>query len=582
MNRKERRALGKQPGGQPQPGVRVSPALPVLAEASHQQRLGKPDQAAKLYKRALAIEPDNAEALNAYACLLLELGQPEEASERFARSISLIPEVFEQYPNVLKTLQSVNPALRQAMERAMQAWPRLLAVGELFGPGGIIAVARDPLFRAMLELASVRDLGLEYVVTSMRAALLDMAAAAGASGRVDESLLPFHCALARQCFVNEYVFAITPDEVDKAERLRAKLDDALAANAPVSPLWLVAVAAYGPLGVSKNAASLASRKWPAPLRAVITQQIDEPREERELAASIPVLTPIDDEVSQKVRQQYEENPYPRWVGAATRRNKIALQDYLRADFRTGFRDLWSGKVIDMLIAGCGTGRQSIETACLFHNVKVLAVDLSLASLAYAVRKTREVGVPNIEYAQADILNLGMIGRTFDVISCGGVLHHMADPMQGWRVLLSLLRPGGLMQLAFYSEIGRRNVVAARAIIAERGFQATPEGIRSCRRELTLSPARGITRIFDFFTTSECRDLVFHVQEHRLGIPDIKAFLTANGLEFIGFRLPGEIRQSYAARFPDDRTMTNLDHWHAFETANPETFTGMYQFWVQRT
>jgi len=260
-----------------------------------------------------------------------------------------------------------------------------------------------------------------------------------------------------------------------------------------------------------------------------------------------------------------------------------LLDYLRKDFpHATFSDLWGAKVIDMLIAGCGTGRQSIETVCLFGNVQVLAVDLSLASLAYAKRKTREVGVGNIEYAQADILNLGMLGRTFDVISCGGVLHHMADPMQGWRVLLSLLRPGGLMQIALYSEIGRRDVVAARAIIAERGFQPTPEGIRSCRRELTLSPARRITNIYDFFSTSECRDLVFHVQEHRLGIPDLKSFLVANGLSFIGFRIADAVRQAYAARFPNDRAMTNLDHWHEFETAHPETFTGMYQFWVQKS
>ncbi len=30
---------------------------------------------------------------------------------------------------------------------------------------------------------------------------------------------------------------------------------------------------------------------------------------------------------------------------------------------------------------------------------------------------------NIEYAQADILKLGDIGRTFDIIESVGVLHH---------------------------------------------------------------------------------------------------------------------------------------------------------------
>ena len=29
-------------------------------------------------------------------------------------------------------------------------------------------------------------------------------------------------------------------------------------------------------------------------------------------------------------------------------------------------------------------------------------------------------------------------------------------------------------------------------------------------------------------------------------------------------------------------MTDLGQWHLFETENPDTFGGMYQFWVQKT
>jgi hypothetical protein len=28
-------------------------------------------------------------------------------------------------------------------------------------------------------------------------------------------------------------------------------------------------------------------------------------------------------------------------------------------------------------------------------------------------------------------------------------------------------------------------------------------------------------------------------------------------------------------------MTDLDHWRAFEAEHPDTFAGMYQFWLQR-
>ena len=71
-----------------------------------------------------------------------------------------------------------------------------------------------------------------------------------------------------------------------------------------------------------------------------------------------------------------------------------------------------------------------------------------------MRKTRELGVSSIEYAQADLLKLGSLGKQFDVIEAGSVLHHLADPWTGWRTLLSLLRPGGFMLLGLYSNIAR--------------------------------------------------------------------------------------------------------------------------------
>ena len=42
-------------------------------------------------------------------------------------------------------------------------------------------------------------------------------------------------------------------------------------------------------------------------------QVSDYAEERRLAATMPVLTPIGDGVSSAVREQYEENPYPRWL-----------------------------------------------------------------------------------------------------------------------------------------------------------------------------------------------------------------------------------------------------------------------------
>ena len=62
--------------------------------------------------------------------------------------------------------------------------------------------------------------------------------------------------------------------------------------------------------------------------------------------------------------------------------------------------------------------------------------LSLASLSYAKRQTEALGLRNIEYAQADILELGTLDRMFDTIVSTGVLHHMAAPEAGLSALLS--------------------------------------------------------------------------------------------------------------------------------------------------
>src|SRR5262249_42814060 len=113
-----------------------------------------------------------------------------------------------------------------------------------------------------------------------------------------------------------------------------------------------------------------------------------------------------------------------------------------------------------------------------------------------------------------------------------------------------------------------------------------EDIRHVRQEHTRfsdgKPLKRVIELSDFFTTSTCRDLLFHIQEHQLTLPEISTFLGQNQLEFLGFNLPGRVLQNFRRRFPDDKAMTDLNHWHSFETENPVIFAGMYQFWIQKT
>lgn len=62
---------------------------------------------------------------------------------------------------------------------------------------------------------------------------------------------------------------------------------------------------------------------------------------------------------------------------------------------------------------------------------------------------------------------------------------------------------------------------------------------------------------------------------------IEAFLRDNDLAFLGFEIDASVLRAYKRRFPDDRAATNLDQWQIFENENPDTFFGMYQFWIQK-
>jgi hypothetical protein len=127
-------------------------------------------------------------------------------------------------------------------------------------------------------------------------------------------------------------------------------------------------------------------------------------------------------------------------------------------------------------------------------------------------------------------------------------------------------------------------VAARALIAQAGYGSTPDEIRRFRREFMQrddEAARSVLHFRDFYSMSECRDLVFHTQEHRMTLPEIKSFLVDEGLRLLGLEIDRAVARQYAIRFPADTAMTDLDCWHAFEQDHPRTFASMYRFWVQK-
>ncbi len=565
-----RRAIEMHPGF-------VEPHLNLALDLARQ---GDVTQALAFVRRSLQIRetPDNKALFVRLAADLDAIGNDQGLRELVTRAVSEdwgpTSELVPLVATLIRHGSPIENLLRRA-ETASGFSARDLA------PADLAVLADDSLLRWMLESATLYEFPLERVLTAARTALLTRAEADAVTDRE----LRFCCALARQCFINEYVYAADREELARAARLGGALagpPDGGAARAA----RIAVVAAYHPLHTLPGADALLAQPWPEPVAALFDQQVRAPRAEAASRATVPQLTPIDDEVSRLVREQYEHNPYPRWFTVGSPRQYESIDALMQRERpHATFSRLGKGGDLDILVAGCGTGRQPIVIARQFERARVLAVDLSAASLGYAKARADELGVNNIEFGQGDLLRLGSLGRTFDVIYAGGVLHHLGDPWAGWRTLLSLLRPNGFMHVALYSETARRDIVRAREFITERRYGSTPEEIRACRQELMsqddASPLKNVVLFNDFFTTSECRDLLFHVREHRMTLPAIKQFLVENDMQFLGFDPLLRPMRHYAARFPDDKAMVDLDRWHAFEQDNPYTFASMYCFWVQK-
>ena len=145
-----------------------------------------------------------------------------------------------------------------------------------------------------------------------------------------------------------------------------------------------------------------------------------------------------------------------------------------------------------------------------------------------------------------------------------------------------------MKIGLYSETARQDIISGRSLIAEKGYTASPEDIRRCRQDIIAMAEDGnrkMERICsrkNFFSLSECRDLLFHVKEHRFTLPQIEAALKALDLKFLGFEMRDQSTlRKFMESHPSRRALTSLDLWHEFELKNPDTFRSMYQFWCKK-
>ena len=286
-------------------------------------------------------------------------------------------------------------------------------------------------------------------------------------------------------------------------------------------------------------------------------------------------------VTRAVAQQYERWPYPDWR-RITVWSRQCLPDVIRKIDPDSAE--YPPVDADILVAGCGTGRDAAAIALTYPDAKVTAIDISEASLRYAREQCALVGAPNIQFVRLDLHDVAELEQKFDLIQCSGVLHHLPDPEQGWSSLTAVLRAGGVMRIHVYSRIGRLPIVGARNFIRDLLEEPISDDLlRHVRQRLLDHPiSKWALRSSDFFSLSGVHDLLLHRHEDPFDIPRINRGLNQLGLRLLSFVLPTpDAISRYNKQFPDDLLHRDVKSWLQFERSEPLVFSGMYGFWCRK-
>ncbi|NET33156.1 MAG: class I SAM-dependent methyltransferase [Cyanothece sp. SIO1E1] len=207
----------------------------------------------------------------------------------------------------------------------------------------------------------------------------------------------------------------------------------------------------------------------------------------------------------------------------------------------------SRQAVRILDAGCGTG---VGTEYLVHlnpDADVVGIDLSAGALAVAQERCQKSGATRVEFHHLSLFDVEHLPGEFDLINCVGVLHHTPDPIRGIQALAQKLKPGGLLHVFVYGELGRWEIKLMQEAIAllqgdQRGdytdgvnvgrqlFAALPENNRLRQRD---RERWSLENHLDAYFA----DMYVHPQEIDYNINTVFELIEASGLEFIGFSNP---------------------------------------------
>lgn len=448
---------------------------------------------------------------------------------------------------------------------------------QLLAHPGLLRLLHEPLFGAFLTSTPVRDGDLELLLTVLRKRLLR---AVLAPLSTDEfAALDLACALAQQCYLNEYVFFESPAETSALAGLGG---DCRRAGVSDGADWLrlAVLGCYSPLH-ALGLPDLPRDGAPAPMRPLLRQQIDNPAKEGGIAAKLPRLRAA----SPSQAAPHSPGPHPRWV-RAQRGTPRPWADVLRSTLP--YLSPHEAGTVDtpkILVVDTRAGLQLVAAADRYAGAQVTGLEASLHNAAYAWRVLEELGVPAVRIVHGPWSGVAELEGGFDLVQAPSLMTRSTDPEADLKRVAAQLRPGGFAQLGFYSARGRDLVRRFHAWARNQDTESLT--LSRVRQRLLLDPPEPdfeslTSPASDFWSTTACRELLFSSKEQRYRPTQISAMLDAAGLRFAGLVLSHVVdRTRFGSAYPSPEAFMDPRAWEAFEDAHSEVFGEQYRVWARK-
>ncbi len=190
-----------------------------------------------------------------------------------------------------------------------------------------------------------------------------------------------------------------------------------------------------------------------------------------------------------VARQYKDWVYPQPIQDIS---EFVKQYYDLSDPSLFRRKLWPRKIepenLSILIAGCGAN-QAAHYAFTNRNSRVLGIDVSDSSLGHEAYLKQKHRLDNLELLHMSLGEIGSLGRTFDLIVCTGVLHHLPDPDAGLRCLRDVLKPHGVISIMLYGYYPRVGVYMLQEVFRQLDLKQDVADIGIVKRTIDMLPSR---------------------------------------------------------------------------------------------